>query len=87
MVTNRWLGLPIFALVMYLVYWIAMVGIGASATDFTNDNLFGDGFHLFNDGGYEEIAERYGELPETFIYLLSILSGAYGIFYIKKRSA
>ena len=60
-VTNRWLGLPIFALVMFLVYWIAMVGIGASATDFTNDNLFGDGFHLFNDGGYEEIAERYGE--------------------------
>ena len=60
-VTNRWLGLPIFALVMFLVYWIAMVGIGASATDFTNDCLFGDGFHLFDDGGYEEIAERFGD--------------------------
>ena len=61
-VTNRWLGLPIFALVMFLVYWISMVGIGAIATDFTNDNIFGDGFHLFGmEGGYEELAERYGE--------------------------
>ncbi|MCR5797287.1 MAG: ferrous iron transport protein B [Eubacterium sp.] len=61
-VTNRILGLPIFALVMYLVYWIAMVGIGASATDFANDNVFGDGFHLFGmDGGYESIAEEYGD--------------------------
>lgn len=60
-VTNRWLGLPIFALIMFLVYYIAMVGVGAAATDFTNDNIFGDGFHLFNDGGYEEIAESYGD--------------------------
>ena len=58
-VTNRWLGLPIFALIMFLVYWIAMVGVGAPATDFTNDNIFGDGFHLFNDGGYGEISEEY----------------------------
>ena len=61
-VTNRWLGLPIFALVMWLVYYIAMVGVGAIATDFTNDKIFGDGFHLFGmDGGYEEIAERWGD--------------------------
>ena len=61
-VTNRFLGLPIFALVMFLVYWIAMVAVGTPATDWVNDNLFGDGFHLFGkDGGYEEIAERYGE--------------------------
>ena len=61
-VTNRWLGLPIFALIMFLVYWIAMVGIGASATDFTNDNIFGDGFHLFGmDGGYGEVAERFAD--------------------------
>ena len=61
-VTNRWLGLPIFALVMWLVYYIAMVGVGAIATDFTNDKVFGDGFHLFGmDGGYEEIAERWGD--------------------------
>ncbi len=59
-VTNRFLGLPIFALVMFLVYWVAMVGVGASATDFTNDCIFGDGFHLFGmDGGYGEISERF----------------------------
>ncbi|MBR6364551.1 MAG: ferrous iron transport protein B [Lachnospiraceae bacterium] len=61
-VTNRWLGLPIFAIVMFLVYWIAMVGVGVKGTDFTNDNIFGDGFHLFGmDGGYGEIAEEYAE--------------------------
>ncbi|MCQ2439363.1 MAG: ferrous iron transporter B, partial [Oscillospiraceae bacterium] len=60
-VTNRWLGLPIFAAIMFLVYWIAMVGVGAAATDFTNDNLFGDGFHLGSDGGYTEVAESYAE--------------------------
>ncbi len=59
-VTNRWLGLPIFALIMLLVYWIAMVGVGAPATDFTNDCIFGDGFHLFGmDGGYGDISENY----------------------------
>ena len=59
-VTNRWLGLPIFAIIMFLVYWIAMVGVGVKGTDFTNDNIFGDGFHLFGmDGGYGEIAEEY----------------------------
>ena len=60
-VTNRWLGLPIFALIMFAVYWVAMIGVGAPATDFTNDCIFGDGFHLFNDGGYADIAERYAD--------------------------
>ncbi|MCR5591613.1 MAG: ferrous iron transporter B [Lachnospiraceae bacterium] len=61
-VTNRFLGLIIFAAVMFIVYWVAMVGVGAPATDFTNDCIFGDGFHLFgNDGGYGEIAERFGD--------------------------
>ena len=61
-VTNRWLGLPIFALVMFLVYWISMVGVGAAATDWANDGLFGDGWHLFGvgTGDYEEVAEEYG---------------------------
>jgi len=59
-VTNRFLGLPIFAVVMYLVYWIAMVAVGAPATDWANDGLFGDGFHLFGiDKGYEEVCEDY----------------------------
>ena len=59
-VTNRWLGLPIFAIIMFAVYWIAMVGVGTPATDFTNDKIFGDGFHLFGiDGGYTELSEEY----------------------------
>ena len=62
-VTNRWLGLPIFAVIMFLVYYIAMQTFGAAATDFTNDNIFGDGFHLFGMGSaaYEEAAEQYGD--------------------------
>ena len=61
-VTNRWLGLPIFAVVMFLIYWIAMVGVGAPATDWANDGLFGDGWHLFGigSGAAEEAAEEYG---------------------------
>ena len=60
-VTNRWLGLPIFAVIMTLVYLIAMKGPGAWVTDWTNDNLFGDGFHLFGIGSseYSEIADEY----------------------------
>lgn len=60
--TNRWLGLPIFALVMFLVYYISMVTVGAAATDWANDGLFGDGFHLFGIGSaqYEEVSEEYG---------------------------
>ena len=52
-VTNRWLGLPIFAAVMFLVYWIAMVAVGAPATDWANDGLFGDGYHLVGIGDKE----------------------------------
>ncbi len=61
-VTNRWLGLPIFAVVMFLVYYISMVTVGSWATDWANDGLFGDGFHLFGIGSsaYEEKAEEYG---------------------------
>ena len=62
-VTNRWLGLPIFAVIMFLVYYISMVTFGASATDFTNDGIFGDGWHLFGNGTseYEEASEEYGD--------------------------
>ena len=62
-VTNRWLGLPIFAAIMFAVYWIAMVAVGAPATDWANDGLFGDGYHLFGNGTaeYEEAVERYGD--------------------------
>ena len=62
-VTNRWLGLPIFAVIMFLVYYIAMQTFGAAATDWANDGLFGDGWHLFGIGtsAYEEAAEQYGD--------------------------
>ena len=62
-VTNRWLGLPIFALIMTCVYYLSMVTVGASATDWANDGLFGDGFHLFGigSGKYEEACEEYGD--------------------------
>ena len=62
-VTNRWLGLPIFAVVMFLVYWVAMVGVGAPATDWANDGVFGDGWHLLGIGtsDYEAAAEEYGD--------------------------
>ena len=60
-VTNRWLGLPIFAVVMFLVYWIAMVAVGAPATDWANDGVFGDGWHLLGIGSkeYNEVNDSY----------------------------
>ena len=62
-VTNRWLGLPIFIAVMFVVYWIAMVGVGAPLTDWANDGLFGDGWHLFGIGSsdYEDASEKYND--------------------------
>ena len=62
-VTNRWLGLPIFASVMFLVYYISMVTVGVSATDWANEQLFGEGWHLFGIGSnaYNEVAEEYEE--------------------------
>lgn len=61
-VTNRWLGLPIFAVVMFLVYYISMVTVGSAATDWANDGLFGDGWHLFGIGSSdaEDAADEYG---------------------------
>ena len=62
-VTNRWLGLPIFAVIMFLVYYLSMVTVGSAATDWMNDGVFGDGWHLFGIGSakYEEAAENYGD--------------------------
>ena len=62
-VTNRWLGLPIFAIIMFLVYYISMQTVGSMATDWANDGLFGDGWHLFGIGSSqaEEAEETYGD--------------------------
>ena len=62
-VTNRWLGLPIFAVIMWLVYYVSMVTVGASATDWANDGLFGDGWFALGigRGAYDEASEEYGD--------------------------
>ncbi|MBQ7129258.1 MAG: ferrous iron transporter B [Clostridia bacterium] len=62
-VTNLWLGLPNFALIMFLVYFVSMVGVGAAATDWANDGLFGDGYHLvgIGDSAYEQAVEEFGD--------------------------
>ena len=75
-VTNRWLGLPIFAVIMFLVYYIAMVTVGASATDWANDGLFGDGWHLLGIGSkkYEAAAQEYGDSDQ----IISAFNEAYG---------
>ncbi len=72
-VTNRWLGLPIFIVVMFLVYYISMVTVGAAATDWANDGLFGDGWHLLGIGGgeYEEAAEAYGDTDQIIDAFIS----------------
>ena len=60
-VTNRFAALPIFAAVMILVYFVSVTSIGAFVTDFTNEQLFGDGFHLVGIGSAD-----YGEAAEEF---------------------
>ncbi len=60
-VTNRWLGLPIFVAVMFCVYFLSMVTVGQFATDWMNDGVFGDGWHLFGIGSksYVQASDDY----------------------------
>ena len=60
-VTNRWAALPIFAAVMFIVYFISVTTVGTWATDWANDGVFGEGWHLLGIGSaaYEEAAEEY----------------------------
>ncbi len=62
-VTNRILALPIFAAIMFVVYFVSVTTVGTWVTDWTNDGLFGDGFHLFNIGAeeYEKAVSEYAE--------------------------
>ena len=62
-VTNRWLALPIFAVVMFIVYYVSVSTVGTWATDWANDGLFGEGWHLFGIGSsaYSEAADAYVE--------------------------
>ena len=74
-VTNRWLGLPIFAAIMFLVYYLSMVTVGAMATGWVNDGVFGDGWHLLGigSGAYNEAVETYGDSTE-------IVDAAYALY-------
>ena len=70
-VTNRWAALPIFAVVMFIVYFVSVTTVGTWATDWANDGVFGDGFHLLGIGtaDYEEAAGAYavpGAVVEAF---------------------
>ena len=60
-VTNRILALPIFAAIMFIVYYISVTTVGTWVTDWTNDGLFGDGFFLFGKGSsaYEQRVDSW----------------------------
>ena len=60
-VTNRFAALPIFAVIMFLVYYISVTTIGTIFTDWANDGVFGDGWHLFGigTGEYEEAQDEF----------------------------
>ncbi|MDR1800593.1 MAG: ferrous iron transporter B [Lachnospiraceae bacterium] len=66
-VTNRWLALPIFAIVMFIVYYVSVSTVGSVATDWANDGVFGDGWHLFGIGtaAYEGAVEEYEKIAES----------------------
>ncbi len=60
-VTNRWAALPIFAVIMFLVYYISVSTVGTIFTDWANDGVFGDGWHLFSIGSsaYDDAMTEY----------------------------
>ena len=75
-VTNRWLGLPIFVVIMFLVYYISMVTVGSAATGWANDGVFGDGWHLLGIGSSEfaDAEEQYGDTD----LIIDAFAGEYG---------
>ena len=62
-VTNRILALPIFAVIMFIVYYVSVTTVGTVATDWANDGVFGDGWHLFGMGSsaYSDVADEYND--------------------------
>ena len=73
-VTNRFLALPIFAVIMFLVYYVSVTTVGSWVTDWTNDNLFGDGFHLSGGSAYEEVNEEYSDASQVINGFISYAS-------------
>lgn len=78
-VTNRFAALPIFAIVMFLVYYISISTVGTWATDWTNDCLFGDGWHLLGIGTkqYEEAVADYASEYIWTDDVVANIEGAY----------
>ncbi|MBQ6786016.1 MAG: ferrous iron transporter B [Clostridia bacterium] len=76
-VTNRWLGLPIFIAVMFLVYYISVTTVGTWATDWANDGVFGDGWHLFHIGtsAYNDAMDEYAQ---NFVFTDEVKTAAEG---------
>lgn len=61
-VTNRFAALPVFAIIMFIVYYVSVSTVGTFATDWANDGVFGEGWHLFGIGAAEyEQAASLGE--------------------------
>ncbi|MCM1543791.1 MAG: ferrous iron transport protein B [Ruminococcus sp.] len=75
-VTNRWAALPIFAVIMFLVYYISVTTVGGWATDWANDGVFGDGWHFFGVGtkAYVEVADEFGEASQVVNGFISYAS-------------
>ena len=69
-VTNRILGLPIFAVIMFIVYYVSVTTVGTWATDWANDGLFGDGWHLLGIG-----SAAYGEASEEYAGAAQVIDG------------
>ena len=66
-VTNRFLGLPIFALIMIIVYYVSISTIGTGMTDWVNDNLFGDGF-IVSISGNREYNDDKEEWADKYVF-------------------
>ncbi|MDR3344152.1 MAG: ferrous iron transport protein B [Oscillospiraceae bacterium] len=69
-ITNRFLALPIFAVVMFIVYFVSVTTVGTIATDWANDGVFGDGWHLVGSSSYEEAVgdfETEGQKIEAYL--------------------
>ena len=73
-VTNRFLALPIFAAVMFIVYYISVTTVGTWVTDWTNDNLFGDGFFFLNHGA-EAYEDAVGDFERASFILEAMEAG------------
>ena len=73
-VTNRWAALPIFAVIMFLVYFISVTTVGGWCTDWVNDGVFGDGFHLL---GIEknEAGDKYSVVSKEYDDASTVISG------------